>query len=259
MKKLLKNLLTFLFNPLAIKLGYIKKNRQSKNIYTSNSKSGLLNNFYNILLEINFMPNHIVDVGANHGTWTREAIKYFPHSQFTLFEPQYWLENSIKDILSTNNKVSFNAFGVGKTKGTFKFTIVDRDDSCSFKYSEEEAKNMGFDQIDLPVVTLNDFFKENGLSIPDLVKIDAEGLDLDVLEGASDFFGKTEIFLVEAAVVNDNIKNTVLKVLEYMDKMGYKLFDITDLNRPWKPRCLWLVELVFVKKGGVIDDIKVIK
>lgn len=41
-----------------------------------------------------------------------------------------------------------------------------------------------------------------------------------------------------------------------MDAYGYKLFDITDLNRPWSNNVLWLVELVFVLKNGTIDSIK---
>tara|TARA_R110000787_G_scaffold136193_2_gene248663 strand:- start:730 stop:1500 length:771 start_codon:yes stop_codon:yes gene_type:complete len=255
MKSFIKKSLTFLINPIAKRLGFSNK---KKLIIKPNTKEGLLFNFYNILKEMNFTPNHIIDVGANHGTWTREAIKYFPDAEFTLFEPQYWLEESIKDITNTNKKVTFNAYGVGKSKGSFLFTIVDRDDSCSFKYSEEEAKTKGFKQVELPIVTLNEFLSEKDLPHPDIIKIDAEGLDLDVLEGASNYFGKTEIFLVEAAIVNPNINNTVLNVINYMDNHGYKLFDITDLNRPFSPKVLWLVELVFVKKEGVIDSYTIV-
>jgi hypothetical protein len=42
------------------------------------------------------------------------------------------------------------------------------------------------------IVKINYLFRHN--------KIDAEGLDLEVLKGASNYFGKTEIFMVEAGV-----------------------------------------------------------
>ncbi|MEZ4781125.1 MAG: FkbM family methyltransferase [Flavobacteriaceae bacterium] len=87
---------------------------------------------------------------------------------------------------------------------------------------------------------------------PDMVKIDAEGLDIEVLKGANNLFGKTEIFLVEVAVVNKNLKNTCLEVIKFMELNGYTLFDITDLNRPFG-NCLWLMELVFVLKNGVVN------
>ena len=38
-----------------------------------------------------------------------------------------------------------------------------------------------------------------------------------------------------------------------MDENNYRLFEITDLNRPFQPKVLWLVELVFVLKDGYID------
>lgn len=217
------------------------------------NKSPLLENFYSSLHRIGYMPNHIVDIGANHGTWTRHALGHFPNASVTMIEPQGWLRESVADLLRVNPRVQFHAVGAGEKKGQFKFTIVDRDDSCSFRYTEEEATAQGYRQVEIPVVTLNDFLPEQNLPTPDIIKIDAEGLDIDVLKGASNYFGKTEIFMVEAAVMNKMFGNDVLTMLEFMHKAGYKLFDITDINRTQKQNALWLVELVFIKKNGLID------
>ena len=64
--------------------------------------------------------------------------------------------------------------------------------------------------------------------------------------------------MVEAAVVAKVIENSFLRVIEFLDQRGYRLFDITDLNRPFEPRVLWLTELVFIRKGGMIDEMKII-
>ena len=136
------------------------------------------------------------------------------------------------------------------------FTIVDRDDSCSFRYTKEEADKEGFKQVEIPVTTLNNLLAKSDLPIPDIIKIDAEGLDIEVLKGASDFFGKTEIFMVEAGVVNKMFENSFLNIINFMDEKGYRLYEITDLNRPFEPKVLWLVELVFVLKNGYIDSKK---
>jgi hypothetical protein len=80
-------------------------------------------------------------------------------------------------------------------------------------------------------------------------KIDAEGLDLEVLKGASNYFEKTEIFMVEAGVLSQNLI-IAFKIINFMME-GYRLFDISDLNRPFQPRVLWLVELVFIKIMGL--------
>ena len=51
------------------------------------------------LRELGFAPRHIVDVGANHGLWTREAITFFPDAHYTLVEPQDELKRDIQDLL----------------------------------------------------------------------------------------------------------------------------------------------------------------
>lgn len=253
MKSLFKKVLYKLIKPIAIRVGF-----QNEDITLKYGKDNLLNNLFCNFKSIGFEPKHIIDIGANHGTWTREVIKYVPNSYFTLIEPQNWLKKSFQDLLNSNNKISFLPVGAGKEKGNFNFTIVDRDDSCTFKYSEEEAKANGYKQIEIPVITLNDLVKElEEKPYPDLVKIDAEGLDIDVLEGATDLMGKTEVFMVEVSVFNKLYENTAQKMINYMDEKGYVLFDITDLNRPFTPRVLWLLELVFVRKNGKLNRYKI--
>jgi FkbM family methyltransferase len=238
-----------------LKRGFeIKKVNTSSSLSDVYSKDFLLHNFYSILKQFQFYPKHIVDIGANHGTWTRETLRYFPDAHYTLIEPQEWLKPSFQDLLDSNSKITYHPVGAGSENGSFKFTIVDRDDSCSFRYTEEEAKENGYKQVDIPIITLNDLVKTNGLPIPDIVKIDAEGLDIEVLKGASDLFGKTEVFMVEAGVVIKEFDNSFLKMINFMDERGYRLFEITDLNRPFQLKVLWLVELVFVKKEGIIDS-----
>ena len=86
-----------------------------------------------------------------------------------------------------------------------------------------------------------------------LARIDAEGLDLEVLDGASDIMGKTEIILVEATVTSNVYKNTMAAVVKKMDENGYQVYEVTDLNRPFPEKpILWLIELVFVKKDSFL-------
>ena len=73
---------------------FSKKNKNKKTENLSD-KNYLLDNFYNNLKLFDFQPKHIVDIGANHGTWTREALIHFPNSHYTLIEPQYWLKSSL--------------------------------------------------------------------------------------------------------------------------------------------------------------------
>ncbi|MBW6481547.1 MAG: FkbM family methyltransferase [Vicingaceae bacterium] len=248
MKNKLKKILIKLLTPLNKKLGFVIK-ANNYNIY---EKNYLLLNLIKLIKSKNFEINLIIDVGANHGTWTRLWKKEFPEASYILIEPQNWLKNSFEDLLDA--KTVYLPIGAGKENGTFKFTInSDRDDSSSFNFSEKEAKERDFVQIDIPIKTLNEIVKENGNTIPEIVKIDAEGLDLEVLDGASDLFDKTELFLVEVAINNKRMPNDIKTVINYMDNKGYKVFEMTDLNRPFKSQALWLAEFAFIKKNGFFD------
>jgi FkbM family methyltransferase len=251
----MKRRLRRILDAIAFRAGYRRmQNNGAVHAINVYEKGNLLDSFYSTLLSINFDPKHIIDVGANHGTWTRHALKYFPNCQYTLLEPQAYMKGSVSDLLAENPNIRFYAMGAGNKAGSFNFSITERDDSCNFRYSPEEAKEKNLEHYPVNVVTLNELVAENGLPVPGIIKIDAEGLDLEVLEGAGNFFGKTEVFLAEAGVVNKIFKNSFLSLINFMDERGYRLFDITDINRPFSPQVLWLVELVFVKKGGIIDN-----
>lgn len=253
MKDILKKIAYKIVQPFAYMIGCQPKEQGS--LY---NKNNLLKNLFDNFKVMGFEPKHIIDVGANHGTWSREVLKYAPDAYYTLIEPQKWLSVSFQDLLDQNNKFSYFPVGAGKDNGSFKFTIVDRDDSCSFKFTEAEALANGYKQVEISVITLNSLVNDQiEKPFPDIVKIDAEGLDIEVLEGASNLMGKTEVFMVEVAVFSKVFENTIQKMINYMAEKGYVLFDITDLNRPFEPSVLWLMELVFVKKDGILNNYRI--
>lgn len=247
---LVRKFLFRLLNPVTSRLGFHQPGT-AREI----DKNDLLNNLIYIIRENKFTPKLIIDVGANHGTWSRVWKTAFPECAFILIEPQYWLKSSFEDML--DDKTTYLPIGAGKTDAQLTFTVnAHRDDSSTFTLKAEEAEAMGFQQISVPVKSINSIVRENGGQIPDIVKVDAEGIDIEVLEGSNELWGKTEIFLVEASI-NAHYKHTdILKVISFMDMAGYRVFDITDINRPFSNRVLWLVELVFVRKEGYFDQIQ---
>lgn len=242
-KKTLKRLINYI-SPLAAKLGFYQKNQLEDN------KSILVNRAFNYLKSKGFSPDYILDVGANHGTWTRDTLKVFPNSTYILVEPQAHLEKSIQD-LRLNSKIYFYPIGLGDKNGILEFAINQSDDSSSFRPSDSKIKGYEFgERVKVQMKTLDTFLKDQNLPIPELIKIDAEGLDLEVLEGASSIFGVAECILVEASVHQKAFPNSLLRIMNIMDEKGYEIFDFTDLNRPFANGLLWLVELMFVKKGS---------
>jgi FkbM family methyltransferase len=202
-----------------------------------------LERFFAILGEKGFAPRNIVDVGANRGNWTRRAISFFPTAHYTLIEPQEHLKSEVADL---GNKVTWISAGVGEVSGTFPFTLAARDDSSSFVPGITAGPC-----VQVPMVTLNEIADRIG-AVPEMVKIDAEGFDLKAISGASNLCGKTEIFFAECSILCPDLENTALALLQKMDAHGYRLADITDINRTTRNGVLWLCEFAFVRNESTL-------
>jgi FkbM family methyltransferase len=214
-----------------------------------------LHQFFAALKARGFSPRHIIDVGANRGYWTRGALEYFPEAYYTLIEPQDHLKRDVQDLLTRKDgKIQWIGAAVSNTPGTLPFTISYRDVSSSFA----AAESYGMRQIMVPVLTLNEVVRTSRAPFPEMVKIDAEGFDLRVIEGSSDLLGKTDIFLLEALIFRYNTDKTenemrkswdnlIETAIDVMSHAGYHIIDITDLNRSPKYGVLWLCEVAFLR------------
>lgn len=234
MKKLIQSIL----GKFGLRL--IRQNDRFRPIYGIDS-------FFALLKQFGFAPKHIVDVGANHGNWTRSAIKYFPDALYTLVEPQDYLKVHITDLLESGYRIQWLNVGASDKSGTLPFLLSVRDDSSTFALTDEQARNTELRQITIEVKTLNEI--TSAMPPPEIVKIDAEGFDLKVLLGASDLLGKTDIFLIEAMFCCP-YENSVAAVVSFMADAEYRLIDITDLTRSPKYGVLWLCELAFLRNDS---------
>lgn len=205
------------------------------------------------LRRLGFAPSHVLDVGAHRGGWTRRALRYFPEAYYTLVEPQPALEADMRDLLQANPRIRLHTCGAGPETGEMRFTHAERDDSSTFVLSADEATARGLQQVVLPVVTIDDLVAGSGLPAPGVVKIDAEGLDLEVLRGAEKTLPACEVLFLEASIMAKGMPNDLMKVMTHAAKLGFRPFDFTDLNRTQKHGALWLVEVAFVRDGGMID------
>jgi FkbM family methyltransferase len=199
---------------------------------------------FDVLRRFGFSPKHIVDIGAHHGSWTRAVLRFFPEANYTLLEPQDWLKIHIQDLLAGGRNIRWINAGASDISGTLPFYISRRDDSSTFVTATESP----LPATATKVWSLDDLLVEYNLPVPELVKIDAEGFDLKVLRGAKTLLGKTDVFLVEAAVLC-TYENSIAATIRLMVENDYRLIDITDINRSPKDNVLWLTELAFLRNG----------
>ena len=204
-----------------------------------------LTQFFPLLKRFAFDPKNIWDVGANRGDWTRAALQYFPSADYTLVEPQDHLKEGIAAEIQAGHKIRWVHAGAGNEPGVLPLYISAKDQSSSF-LDFDRIRDDSVRKIEVPIRTLNEIRSSLSLPVPEMLKIDAEGFDLRVLQGASDFIGRTEIILAEAAIAQLDFENSARNLINAMDDYGYRLLEITDLHRSPRQDVLWLCELAFL-------------
>ncbi len=137
----------------------------------------------------------VVDIGANIGTYTlRLAAAAGPRGRVHCFEPQRILCNMIagSTVLNGLTNVICHTMAVGAREGALEVPQFDYHRPLNFgsvEFGPEQREPLdqprGHDPARrefVPVTTLDRF----GFSRLDLVKIDAEGMEAEVLEGATE-------------------------------------------------------------------------
>ena len=179
-----------------------------------------------------FTPTHIIDVGANRGDWSRVAHDVWPGAEFTLIEPQAEMRPHL-DAFVEQASARWIQAGAGDTTGESILTINPDPVSSTFALSTAEAATAGLSERRVvPIVTLDSLLPDMNGSVPELVKIDAEELEVEVLRGAEEYFGSTELFIVEVSLFKWHASTaTIVDLVAFMHERGYVPYDFCGFLR----------------------------
>jgi len=160
--------------------------------------------FEDIFLRSLALTGHtIYDVGGYEGVFTmffaRAAGK---NGKVITFEPSLSNLNKIRDNIELNdfNNIELINVGLGSKKDTLTLSFSDYEmgkGSIDESIKNEILKQKGAKTIQVEIYPLDEYIKLAGLPKPSLVKIDVEGMELDVINGMSATIGlhKPKLFI----------------------------------------------------------------
>jgi FkbM family methyltransferase len=174
----------------------------------------------------------LVDVGANLGGYTNLILQNTKVKEIHIFEPSKKCFGYLKKKF-TQNKIYINNKALSNTNkmNTFYESEV-LSQSSLHKVKNKFNSNLGnADVYKIECVTLDKYFygrKKN--FVIDLLKIDAEGEDLKVLEGASKLLKNRNIRLIKIELLNSfNQKNNsnINEIIFFLNKYNYYITTIS--------------------------------
>lgn len=168
----------------------------------------------------------IFDIGANFGVISCIAARRRPSARIFAFEPHPQTFRSLEANLRDNGIANVQAFelALGARAGEIGFTSHGSPASNRIATGSEAA-------IRVPVTTLAEFCRDNSVERIDFLKIDVEGADLDVLEGARPLF---EAGAVAAGMI-EVCPGTLARFGRSVDEM-IEFFESVGLDLRWYGR-----------------------
>ncbi|MFC7356852.1 FkbM family methyltransferase [Jejudonia soesokkakensis] len=207
------------------------------------------------LKERGLQCTHIMDVGANRTSWSRIAKGFFPDATFCLIEPQVEMEEGLQQFISDFPGDLYYLAGAGSKKETLVLTVYDDLAGSSFlPNANPELKKEG-KQREIEIITLDDIISDSTFEIPQLVKLDIQGFELEALKGATSLFGKTEVFILEVSLFafgSGKKMPEFAEVISFMYERGYVAYDFPGFLRRPLDKALGQCDVCFVKENGFL-------
>jgi FkbM family methyltransferase len=177
----------------------------------------------------------VLDIGANFGHFSREIDRYFSGTKFYCFEPFPQTFEKLKANLPESNFLKFQ-LALGDSKEIVKASQNESSYSDTNSLVKTDFEIDSADQIDIQVITLDDFLEENHIHNIDLLKIDTEGFDLKVLKGAEESLkkGLVKLIYVECGLDPSNTYHIFFpEILSYLNSLKYVFvgFFQTDIRK----------------------------
>lgn len=204
---------------------------------------------YDLIRSLGFRPGTIIDVGVADGTYALYSA--FPDAYVLLVEPLREFEPDLKIILG-RYRGSYVLAAAGAASGQLTFHVHSGQLHGSSLYRDTTGAQADGVERTVPVVRLDDVIKERGLRGPYLIKVDVQGAELDVLDGAPQALAEAEAVVLEVSFFAFmRGAPQFYDIVAAMKQRGFVAYDIIPgLNRPLD-NALGQVDIMFVKEAGM--------
>jgi hypothetical protein len=144
--------------------------------------------------------------------------------------------------------------GAGSANGELSLTVWNDHQGSAFLRPEIQAMTPYRQQRPVPIVTLDGLIAAGEFPVPDLIKIDVQGFELEVLRGSMRCLGRSDLFIVETSFNHPlGERPSYYRVVELMEAYGYRIFDLVDLKYRAASGAIGQVDICFVRKGSLLD------
>jgi FkbM family methyltransferase len=173
------------------------------------------------------------DVGAHHGEFIYYALKKLPAQNIYAFEPN---RTQYSKLVKIFKRVNIFDLGLSNLNGTLEFkipiingkTVTTRGTLKTNYVEKEEQKHI---LLRIKVRTIDSFVEEHGINNLGLIKVDVEGAEMDVIEGAKKTIQRDKPNLI-LELEKRHLGGSIVSSIQKIKDLGYECyyFDFSGLK-----------------------------
>jgi len=174
-------------------------------------------------------PKIVCDIGANKGQWSYVLSQVVDLKHVVLFEPQHDLHLLLKDLdLGDAERCIFQC-ALGENQGEMK--LYGGSPSASLLTASKTQHDYFPGSLSkknelVSINKLDDIYQQNNLPIPDIIKLDVQGYELQVLKGGTDTLKKTKYLVAELSFKEFYVGQPPLwELIKFLNEHGFVLVD----------------------------------
>jgi FkbM family methyltransferase len=194
----------------------------------------------------NFNPAVIIDIGAYEGLWTKDVLQVYPKARFLMIEAQKNKEEILKSFAKENKGTAYAISLLSSEDGATKF-FEESETASHVTTNTFQAANT----YAISTKTLDVLLRDINFPLPDFLKLDVQGHELEVLKGAVNALAHAEVCLLEVSFLNLGDDPPLLnEVVSFMDNRNFQAYDISHFIRRPFDKALFQIDMFFVKKNS---------
>lgn len=178
-----------------------------------------------------------LDIGCNHYKELNNTYHFYENGMRGVLvdaNPRF-----IDDIRENRPEDTILNVGIGeKTSEKLRFYILNGDGLSSFNKETidralQESSWLKIEQeIEVPVITINEIFEKYFYTVPTIVSVDIEGDELSILKSINMERYRPLIYIIETIEYREKIdlSNKRIDIIEYMQSQDYKEYAFTGVN-----------------------------
>jgi len=201
------------------------------------------------LRSMNFSPAHIFDVGAHSGEFAKLCRRIWPRAKLTCFEvlPHRVAELRAWSAADGNADIIPCLLGA-EPRNAVPFHEMETASSVLEEHLSPRVAVRPY-----PMTTIDEVVANSGLQPPAFLKLDVQGYEFEILQGAKSTLSRIEVVLAEVNFIDIHRGVHLLDdLIAFLRDIDFVAYDICGMHRRPLDSALWQADIMFVPRQSYL-------